>query len=227
MKLLAIEAATETCSAALLIGDEVLGRDKIEPRGHARLILPMIDSLLSEAGIDRSELEAIAFGRGPGSFTGLRIAAGIAQGIAFACDLPVAPVSTLAALAQKAIELNHQTHVLAAIDARMDEVYWGAYVRDARGLARLQGEEHVCPPQAAPLPQENKWHGAGSGWYAHAEALRARLGDRVLSFNGELSPGAEQIARLGEAAVQAGLTVPAEQALPVYLRDRVAKKAAV
>ena len=127
MKILAIDTSTEACSAALLIDGDLQGVYKLAPREHSLLILKMIDGLLSDAGITVSELDAIAFGRGPGSFMGLRIAAGVVQGIAYAHELPVIPVSTLKAIAQRASEETRHQHVLAAIDARMDEVYWAAY----------------------------------------------------------------------------------------------------
>ncbi|MDM8563559.1 tRNA (adenosine(37)-N6)-threonylcarbamoyltransferase complex dimerization subunit type 1 TsaB, partial [Candidatus Marithioploca araucensis] len=141
MKLLAFDASSPACSCALYLDGEITERYEIAPRQHAALILPMADELLTEAGLKPIELEGIAFGRGPGSFTGLRIASGVAQGIAFAADIPVAPISSLATLAQAAYIENGAQKVLAAIDARMSEVYWGMYVIDKQGIMRCEGEE--------------------------------------------------------------------------------------
>ncbi|MCW8941987.1 MAG: tRNA (adenosine(37)-N6)-threonylcarbamoyltransferase complex dimerization subunit type 1 TsaB, partial [Gammaproteobacteria bacterium] len=147
MKILAIDTATEACSAALYIESEapdagITSEYQLAPREHSRLILKMIDRLLSQAGIAVAELDAIAFGRGPGSFMGLRIAAGVVQGIAFAHDIPVIPVSTLKTIAQRAYELTGSKNVLAAIDARMDEVYWAKYSLTGKQWV-LDGEEQV------------------------------------------------------------------------------------
>ena len=146
MKLLAIDTATEGCSAALLIDNKMAVRMDVQPRKHAELILPMLDELLSEAGLSVSQLDALAFGRGPGAFTGVRIATGVIQGVAFAADLPVVPVSTLRALAQRTYNEYNHTNVLTAFDARMDEVYWAAYQLDDNGLMSLVGEEAVLSP---------------------------------------------------------------------------------
>ena len=139
MKLLAIDTATEGCSAALVNDQQLLTRMEVQPRKHAELILPMLDELLSEAGLAISQLDALAFGRGPGAFTGVRIATGVIQGIAFGADLPVVPVSTLRALAQRAFQEYQHANVLTAFDARMDEVYWASYQLAENGLMRLQG----------------------------------------------------------------------------------------
>ena len=151
MKILALDTSTEACSAALLIDGEITSQYQLAPREHSRLILKIIDKLLSDAKVSVSSLDAIAFGRGPGSFMGLRIAAGVVQGIAFAHDIPVIPISTLKAIAQRAYEQTNIENVLVAIDARMDEVYWGAY-----SLVNQQwitdGEECVISPDKIQLP---------------------------------------------------------------------------
>lgn len=224
MKLLAIETATDACSAALSIEGEVLERFALAPRGHTELILPMLDEIVAEAGIHLSQLDAIAFGRGPGAFTGVRIAVGVTQGIAFAMDLPVVPVSTLAAVAQGV----GAQRVLVALDARMDEVYWGAYQRSAAGLVSLVGEECVAPPAEVPLPEGGGWRGAGAGWAAYASILPAHCAQRLASpeagWDSEILPHARDVALLGVAGFAAGQAVSAEQALPVYLRDKVTWK---
>lgn len=220
MNLLALETATEACSAALLTGDETLERYQVSPRGHSQLILPMVDELLAEAGITMGQVEAIAFGRGPGAFTGLRIAVGVTQGIAFAADLPVIPVSTLAALAQGC----EQDRVLAAIDARMGEIYWGIYQRNSDGLMTVQGKEQVLPPDRISLPEGDLWYGAGSGWESYRDILVEHCSTQLSGTDGKCLPRASEVARLGEAYFRAGKAVSAEQAIPVYLRDQVAWK---
>jgi tRNA threonylcarbamoyladenosine biosynthesis protein TsaB len=220
MILLAIETATDACSAALTIGDEVLERFELAPRAHTELILPMIDELMAEAGITISQVDAMAFGRGPGAFTGVRIAVGVTQGIAFGADLPVVPVSTLAALAQG----MSADKVLAALDARMDEVYWGAYRRNAAGVMELDGEECVSAPGEVPLPSGEDWQGVGAGWIAYEAILAERCAGQVEAWDGAVFPRARDVAVLGLAGYQAGQAVSAEQALPVYLRDKVTWK---
>ena len=222
MKILAIDTSTEACSAALAVGADMRERFKIAPREHSRLILPMVESLLSEAGLNLSQLDAVAFGRGPGSFTGLRIAAGVAQGLAFGAGLPVAPVSTLAALAQGAYTDLGASRVLAALDARMSEIYWGIYETDSAGEMVLQGVECVCTPGEAPLPQSGDWHGVGSGWDEYDVLLQAHCGKLLRTMTAGRQPHARDIALLARTALQHGLAVSAEQALPVYLRNQVA-----
>lgn len=221
MKLLAFDTATEACSAALLVDGEVRERHEIAPRRHAELLLPMLESLLAEAGLTLSQMDALAFGRGPGAFTGLRIAAGVAQGIALGAELPVVPVSTLAALAQGCHRERGADQVLAGIDARMGEVYWGACRLGGQGVMEAAGEECVCPPQAVPMPPPGTWTGFGTAWRAHGERLARRLGDRLAGYEGERYPQARDIAVLGARAYQAGGAVDAGRALPVYLRDKV------
>ncbi|MGB5065729.1 MAG: tRNA (adenosine(37)-N6)-threonylcarbamoyltransferase complex dimerization subunit type 1 TsaB, partial [Candidatus Competibacter sp.] len=145
MKLLALDTATDACSAAVWVDGVVHERYELAPRRHAALILPMIEAVLAEAGLRPAQLDAVAFGRGPGAFTGVRIAVGIAQGIAFAADLPVVPVSTLAALALGVGRETGHARLAVALDARMSEVYWGTYVVTADD-AELLGEERVCAP---------------------------------------------------------------------------------
>jgi len=223
-RLLALETATEACSAALWIDGVVDERYEIAPREHARLIVPMIDDLLAAAGLRPGDLDAIAFGRGPGSFTGLRIAAATAQGIAFAIDRPVVPVSSLAALAQQAIELGHE-RVLAAFDARMNEVYCGVFVAGEEGLAHAAGAERVVAPNTVPRPDGDGWFGIGSGWVSYRDTLEERLDGCVSGCDGECYPRAVHVVSLAAAAFATGTALPAEQALPVYLRNEVAKRA--
>ncbi|MEJ2565557.1 MAG: tRNA (adenosine(37)-N6)-threonylcarbamoyltransferase complex dimerization subunit type 1 TsaB [Gammaproteobacteria bacterium] len=224
MKLLAIDTSTEACSAALLIDGAITQRYRVAPREHTRLILPMIDELLNEAGFTAGSLDAVAFGRGPGAFTGLRIAASVIQGIAFAADLPVAPVSSLAALAQGAHRETGAPGVLAAIDARIQEVYWGVYRCDDSGHVRLVGDESVSSPEQVSLPGGDGWVGAGSGWGSYPERLQRRLAGSLTGWDARRYPHARDVAVLGADALGRGGMVSAERALPVYLRNEVAVK---
>ena len=219
MKLLALDSATEACSAALLRDDVVTEQFEIIGRGHAERLLPMADALLREAGIGISDVDAIAFGRGPGSFTGLRIAAGIAQGLAAGARLPVVPVSNLAAIAAAGARNTGVTRILACLDARMGEVYWAAYeMRDSVPVAVT--DERLSKPDAVTLPHPGEWNGAGHGFGAYP-ALAERLGLRPAGIDATLLPRASDIARLGAIELAAGRTVAAPRALPVYLRNDV------
>ncbi len=225
-RILAIETATEGCSAALLLGEEIVELYELAPQGHARLILPMVESLLSEAQLSLAQLDAVAFGCGPGSFTGVRIAAGIIQGIAFGADRPVIPVSSLAAMAQPLMEVGVAERLLCAFDARMGQVYWGAYQRSEQGLAVLQGRESVCNPDQVPACSDDAgWAGAGSGWDSYAQPLAERLGIVLQQVLPDAMPRARGVARLALHELEQGRVLSAEQAQPVYLRDEVAKKA--
>jgi tRNA threonylcarbamoyladenosine biosynthesis protein TsaB len=223
-RILAIEAATDACSAALLVDDTVHERFEIAPRQHVALMLPFVESLLADAGTSLGQLDAVAFGRGPGSFTGVRIAAGLTQGIAFGAGLPVIPVSTLAALAQGTVREHGATAVLAALDARMQEVYWGAFRRDAEGLVEGVGEECVCAPDTVECPQQHGWTGAGSGWDAYADVLAPRCAVQAAEVYAKQQPHAADVARLAARAFAQGKALAPEQAIPVYLRNNVAAK---
>lgn len=222
MKILAIETATETCSAALLCNGQTAARYEHQPQKQAHLVLPMIDELMAEAELKPAQLDAIAFGTGPGSFTGLRIAAAVTQAIAVVTDLPVVPVSTLAALAQGVFRQYQTPAVLASIDARMQEVYWGAYRLDENGLMQLQGKEHVLPPAEVPVPDNGCWTGAGSGWRAHAGVLKQCVRN-LEAIEKDCWPQARDVLTLAVPLYRRGKTVPADKAEPVYLRDKVAK----
>ena len=228
MKILAIDTATEGCSAALLIDQQLSSRMQVEPRKHAELILPMLDELLAEAQLSVTQLDALAFGRGPGAFTGVRIATGVIQGIAFGAELPVVPVSTLRALAQRTYDEYQHSHVLSAFDARMDEVYWAAYALADNGLMQLIDEENVLSPAqvrcAIPGDKSVQWAGAGSGWQAYDKQLRQAMDCDLAATYPELITRAEEVVKLAVHDYEQGLAVAAEDALPVYLRNRVAWK---
>lgn len=232
VKILSLDTATENCSAALLIDGVVREREVELERGHAERVLPMVDELLAEAGITLKALDAIAFGRGPGSFTGVRMAATVTQGLAFGADLGVVPVSDLRAVAQRALGLDALINrVVVCNDARMSEVYWACFERgtlarapDAPGFAQLEGEERVSKPSAVTVPQN--WSTAtavGRGFAAYADALRHAVPTVSADRHELLSllPRASEIAILAVPDVVAGRLVPPEQAIPVYLRDNV------
>jgi tRNA threonylcarbamoyladenosine biosynthesis protein TsaB len=224
IRLLAIETATATCSAALAIDGEIQERHALAPRQHAALILPMIESLLVEADLKPGQLDAIAFGRGPGSFTGVRIAASVVQGIALGAGLPVIAVSTLAALAAGAVRETGAQGILAALDARMEEVYWGMYQAAANRLPGLVGEELVCKPEFVHMPAGGNWIGAGSGWDSYGSTLAERAGERVVRLLPDLEPRALDVAILGVDKFSRNEVIAPEAAVPVYLRDNVARE---
>jgi len=188
------------------------------PRMHAQKLLPMIKQLLADSGVALTALDAIAFGRGPGAFTGVRIAIGVVQGLAFALERPVLPVSNLAALAQGALREHGAQQVAAAIDARMDEVYWGCYQAQV-GEMRLIGQEAVLPPERAALPAGigGDWFGTGTGW-----GYGERLAVATRAQNASALPHAQDVLSLARFAWARGEAIAAEQAQPVYLRDNVA-----
>ena len=222
MKLLAFDTSTEACSAALGLGDAILQREELAPRRHAELILPMVDSLLQEAGLRLRDLDALAFGRGPGAFTGVRLAAGIAQGLALGADLPTVPVSSLAAMAQGATEQTDA--LLATMDARMGELYWGLFEPANGGAARLVAGERVSDPAAVTLPADRSFFALGSGWEAYGALLAERFKGRVTGADPARRPQARDLLPLARAELEGGRGLPPEQALPVYLRNEVAQK---
>ncbi|MDH5387929.1 MAG: tRNA (adenosine(37)-N6)-threonylcarbamoyltransferase complex dimerization subunit type 1 TsaB [Gammaproteobacteria bacterium] len=224
MKLLALDTSTEACSAALYLDGEITQHYQVAPREHTHLILGMIESLLQDAGLKSKDIDILAFGRGPGSFMGVRVAAGVVQGIAFAHSIPVVPVSTLAAMAWVAMEETGEAQILAAIDARMKEVYWGAYQKDEAGNMILLDEECVVAPEKAPIPEQGQWVTAGTGWASYGEIMKPALGDRCTASLDECFPSAKAIAALAIESYKNGGAVSAAGAVPVYLRDNVASK---
>lgn len=225
MKLLAIDTSNDACSAALFIDGEVEQQLEIAPRRHGELILAMMQRLLDQAGLELGHLDALAFGCGPGSFTGIRIAASVVQGAAFGADLPVVPVSTLGAMAQGEFRRTGQRRLLAALDARMDEVYWGCYEIGEGDLVELCCAEEVCLPQRVGIPPGDGWQGVGPGWAAHGPTLAKRLGQALTGVNPNGICESRDIAVLAAAEMAAGRWVPPERAIPVYLRDQVTRVA--
>jgi tRNA threonylcarbamoyladenosine biosynthesis protein TsaB len=222
LRVLAIDTSTEACSAALQLADgEVRLRCTLTERSHAELILPMVDALLAESDLRLAQLDGLAFGRGPGGFTGLRVAAGVVQGLAFGAGLPVAPVSSLAAVARLA-EVPAGEGILVCNDARMGEVYWACFHRDAvTGLPVATTAERVGPPGSIE-PAPGVCHCAGNG-LARYPPLRSRLEASGLRVHDGLYPRADAVAWLGAAMLARGEGVAAADALPVYVRDDVAR----
>lgn len=221
MKLLALETSTEACSVALHVDGRVLARFRHAPRLQTELLLPMAEELLAEAGLTLAALDALAYSRGPGAFTGVRIAAAAVQAFAFARDLPVVAVSSLQTLAQGAWRVHGAGRVLAVFDARMDEVYAGAYARDG-DLMQPLAPDCLCAPAALPAALRGEWFAAGNGVAAHEAVLRGQCD--FTGVDATLFPSAEDVLPLALAQFAREGGQAAELALPVYLRDEVWKK---
>ncbi|MCK5718681.1 MAG: tRNA (adenosine(37)-N6)-threonylcarbamoyltransferase complex dimerization subunit type 1 TsaB [Thiomargarita sp.] len=224
MKLITLDTSTEACSCALYIDGEITTQSKIAPRQHTSLILPMLDTLLNNAGLKPNQLDAIAFGRGPGSFIGLRIACSVTQAVAFATNIPVISISSLATLAQVAYIQLQAKKVLTALDARMGEVYWGKYKVDAEGIMCCDGEELVSKPENVTIPPSNNWYGVGTGWNSYTEILVNQLKEKLDNYQGKIYPQADAMIPLALSALKTGNTVIAKDALPIYLRNNVVQK---
>lgn len=230
MNYLALDASTEACSVAVEVNGKTFSRYELCPQSHSLRLLPMIDEVLKEAGVKLADLDGLIFGQGPGSFTGVRIGVGVAQGLAFSADLPVVGVSSLQAMAQQAYNEHGKTHVIAAIDARMAEVYNGYFVLDEDNIMQTQKAEAVTPPEQlaehlSPLINE-PFFAVGTGWDAYPE----KLGESLLALKANkaspeiLFPTAEAMLSLGKAQLEQGQGVSAEFAQPVYVRDTVSWK---
>jgi tRNA threonylcarbamoyladenosine biosynthesis protein TsaB len=219
MRVLALETSTEYCSVALWQDGVVSDRCELAGQKHSVMLIPMLDSLLREAGVRLADMDGIAFGAGPGSFTGVRIACGAAQGLALGANLPVAGICTLQALAQA----SGQNKVIAVLDARMAEVYYAAYEkRDKEWITVC--EPCLCLPQDAPAVEGSGWLGVGSGFIAHGGQLRARHAANLTEVDERAVPQASAIAELAAPLFAAGRGVDAADAMPLYLRDKVALK---
>jgi len=223
MRLLALDTATEACSVALSYDGMTAQRWLEAPREHGERLLGLVDEVLAEAGIEPGDLDGLAFGCGPGAFTGVRMGTGVIQGIAYALDRPVVRVSTLAALAQGGYRRHGARRWLPAIDARMGEVYWGAYTIDGDGVAVATGEACVAEPAAVPVPTGSGWHARGTGWATYGTILAARVAGALAVDHGHALPAAVDMLPLARRAWARGDVVAAAEAVPVYLRDRVAR----
>jgi len=218
MKILAIDTATERCSVALRSDGETLERSSEQPRGHADLVLPMVEEILREGGVQLRDLDGIAYGRGPGAFTGVRIAVGVVQGLAFGAGLKTVGISNLAAVAQQIAGPGDR--VLVCMDARMDQVYWSSFVREpASDLVTSLAPERVDAPDAVAAGDYTLLAGTGFKAYPLLSSLFAGPGRAV---HDAILPRAQEIALLAEAEFRAGRARPAAEAEPVYVRDQVA-----
>ncbi len=215
MKLLAIDTATERCSVALLIDEHIVERATETQRGHADLVLPMVESVLAEGGLTLRQLDGLAYGRGPGGFTGVRIAVGVAQGLAYGAQLATVGVSDLAAVAQQFASAG--ARILVCMDARMNEVYWGRFEATPDGLVKPVSSERVDRPDAVEPGDATIF--AGTGFGAYPQLVTGRT---AVAVHGNAKPDARDIARLAVAELHAGRGQPPERAQPVYLRDQVA-----
>ena len=224
MNLLALDTSTEFLSLAILKGDVQFTFDVNAGQTHSQIILPQIQALLDVANIKLNELHGIAFGAGPGSFTGVRIAAGVAQGLGFGANLPVVGVCTLLALA----EASGADKVIACLDARMGEVYHATYAKTVNDKNTSHWQTIVEPglykPEAVPALTGNNWVGAGSGWQTYAEQLNAVYNEQLQSSQPALLPTACALIRLAQPIFARGEAKSASEAMPIYIRNRVALK---
>jgi tRNA threonylcarbamoyladenosine biosynthesis protein TsaB len=222
MQILAIDTSTEFLSLALWLNGRVLSRDIHAGQTHSQQILPTLRELLDEAKIELKTIDGIAFGAGPGSFTGLRIACGVAQGLAFGANLPVVAVSTLQALAQQ----SGAEKVIACLDARMGEIYHAAYEKNKGEWIEVSAPA-LFKPQDAPKVAGGDWVGVGTGWLVYPEVLQAVYGEQLREMpapDHHSHPTASSIAELALSTFEAGLARPAHEAAPIYIRNKVALK---
>jgi tRNA threonylcarbamoyladenosine biosynthesis protein TsaB len=228
LNFLAIEASTEACSVALTFNNQTISEFELAPQSHSLVLLPMIDRLLKKADIKLAELDGLIFGQGPGSFTGVRIGVGVAQGLAFAANLKVVGVSTLQIMAQRAYVMHEQVEVIATIDARMSEVYAGYYQLNSQGIMEAVLNDTVLAPEklagylSENLSEEQQVYGVGTGWDAYKnelESLKINAGTPEIVF-----PNAEELLEIGQYYFSKGMAVSAENAQPVYVRDTVSWK---
>ena len=219
MRILALDTSTEYCSVALWQDGVVVERCELVGQKHSETLMAMLDALLHETEVKLAQLDGIAFGMGPGSFTGVRIACGVTQGLALGANLPVVGVCTLEALA----EASGKSRVIAALDARMGEVYHAVYERQHDAWTTVS-EPCLCKPGNAPSVVGSDWFGVGSGFAAYGAVLEARYDGHLQGSNGAATPQAAAIAALGAVQFALGRGVDAAEALPLYLRDKVALK---
>lgn len=230
MRILALETSGEYCSVALLRDDDLFSQHEQAARRHGERLLPMMESVLTQGGLNLADLNAIAFGRGPGSFTGVRIAAAVAQGVAFGAQLPVVAISTLAGLAHAGWRRHQQGCILAAVDARIGEVYWGLYWVDGPGQVRPVCAERVSAPDTLGVSIANSAavatpdFGVGNGWERYPDTLRTGVNLSDERIDARLVCTAADIAELAAVAFRRGESVAPELAHPVYIRDQVAIK---
>jgi len=221
MNLLALDTSTEYLSLALKLGDKIFTHYQAAGSASSQLVLPQIQILLDSANIKLGDLDGIAFGAGPGAFTGVRIASGVAQGLGYGANLPVVGINTLTAVAEE----SGQDKVVVCLDARMGEIYHAALIKQ-NGVWLEISETKVCKPQVSPVLESNDWVGAGGGWAAYKEVLMQiysnHLSQSVNNVLPDITPTAEAILRLAQPVFEAGQAKPAMHAMPIYIRNRVA-----
>lgn len=223
MNLLAIDTSTDTCSVAASRGAAFFSRSEPALQRQAETVLGMVEGVLKEARLELEQIEGIAYGEGPGSFTGLRIAAGVTQGLALACGLGVVGVGSLLSLVEQAAEESGGEKFIACIDAHMGEVYHAAYRRAGSGWAEVS-PPGLYKPEAVPVVPGSDWTGCGDGFAAHRERLASRLGDRISMIRFDVGPSAGAVLKLAIPRFAAGEAKDAATAVPIYLRDKVARK---
>ena len=227
MKLLAIETSTDVCSVGLSVDGKLLLDHRMAAQQHGALVLPMVDALMADAGLAPGQLDGVVFGRGPGSFTGVRIGVAVTQGIALGAGAGVVGVSTLQSVAQGCYRVHGDEKVAVCLDARMDEVYFSAFELDGSGLMQAVLEERVLPPaDMSVLPSDDNWHWAGTGAERYAELLIDAFDVAADAVRPDCWPYAQDLLTIGEAVARFGGLLPPEDAAPVYLRDKVAQTTA-
>jgi tRNA threonylcarbamoyladenosine biosynthesis protein TsaB len=220
LKILALETSTEFCSAALYLNGKISNKEVLAERSHSEILLPLIQEILSEAELTLQQIDGIAFGAGPGSFTGLRIACGVAQGLAYATNLPVVGISTLEAVAQKIGEQK----IIVALDARMGEIYHAAYQKLTSHDWKVISQPTLCSPQYAPALSDNGWNGCGSGFDVYSKELSMLYNKNIQQIHYKLHPQAGEIAQLALPRFTDGSNTDSINATPVYIRNKVALK---
>jgi len=223
MNLLAIDTSTDTCSVAASRGETLFSRSEPALQRQSEKVLGMVEGVLAEARLELGQIEGIAYGEGPGSFTGLRIAAGVTQGLAFARGVGVVGIGSLLSLVEQAAEESSGEKFIACIDAHMGEVYYAAYRRAGSGWAEVS-PPGLYQPDAVPVVSGSDWTGCGDGFAAHRERLASRLGDCVSQIRPGAAPSARAVLKLAIPRFAAGEAKDAATAVPVYLRDKVARK---
>lgn len=223
MKILAFDTSTEACAVGVSVGGELYEHFSIPEKKQTQILLPIIEELLQQAGLTLSDLDAIAYGQGPGAFTGVRLAVSVAQGLGFSTGVAVMGVSTLAAVAQHANTKHDARKVLVAMDARMGEVYFASYDFNHSGLLERQSEEQVISLKDISLPQDGTWVAVGTGWDEYPDDKPNGYSSRVSKNLATLHPDAASLVKLAKIVVKNKQTIPAEQAIPVYLRNDVVR----
>ncbi len=224
MNLLAIETSTDACSVALLAGTELLIDHRFAPQQHGTLVLPMIDKLMADASLSPTQLDGVVFGRGPGSFTGVRICVALTQGIALGADVGVVGISTMQSVAQGVYRVNQDSVVAVSLDARMDEVYYAAYQVDSAGLMSAITDEVLCAPEDIPALGDGItacW--AGSGAERYSEVLSNQYSVPSEQIRKDAWPHAQDLISLATPIAQSNQLLAPEQAMPIYLRNKVAE----